>query len=82
MIDATYGVIEEKYTVGNHSRISYGIAAYADIEHNGTAIVVASVNDITSDRERITQLVDDCNRLNLSLIHLNDVVEDFFVVNT
>ena len=43
----------------------------------GSATIVASVHDITSDKDAIAALVDDCNRLELSTIHLLDVVEDF-----
>lgn len=80
MTDITYGVTEEKYSLGDSSRISYGIAAYADADIDGTATVVASVNDITDDRERLSQFVELCNQLQLSLCHLLDAVEDFLTV--
>ena len=73
----SYGIIEERYTLGNESRVSYGISAYSDANENGTATVVASVHDITSNKESLARLVDDCNRLKLSTVHLHDVVEDF-----
>ena len=76
----TYGLTEESYSIGSTSRISYGIAVYADADIDGTATVIASVHDITSDRERLSALVDACNRLELSLCHLSDVVEDFLTV--
>lgn len=75
----TYGITEEIYSLGPDSRITYGIAAYADAENDGTATVLQSINDITSDREKIQALVETCNRLKLSIIHLRDVVEDFLV---
>ena len=80
MIEITYGVTEEKYSLGGSSRISYGIAAYADAEIDGTATVIASVHDVTDDKERLTNLVDLCNELKLSVCHLSDVVEDFLTV--
>ena len=73
----SYGISEEIYSLGKNSRTSYGIAAYADIDGDGTATIVASVHDITSDKSRLTELVHQCNRLGLSLIHLDDVIEDF-----
>lgn len=77
MMNVTYAVAEEKYALGKEKRTSYGIVAYANAEQDGTATIVASVRDITSDKKRLKKLVDDCNRLKLSTVHLPDVVEDF-----
>ena len=77
MNEITYGISEEKYALGNESRTSYGIVAYADSEKNGTASIVASVNDITDDKDKLSAFADACNRCELSLVHLPDVVEDF-----
>ena len=77
MMNVTYAVSEEKYVIGNESRISYGIVAYSNAEQEGAATIVASIRDITSDNHRLIKLVDDCNRLELSPLHLPDVVEDF-----
>lgn len=77
MMNVTYAVAEEKYALGEERRTSYGIVAYSNAEQYGTATIVASVHDITSDKQRLRRLVDDCNRLKLSTMHLHDVVEDF-----
>ena len=77
MMNVTYAVAEEKYALGEEKRTSYGIVAYANAEQDGTATIVTSVRDITSDNHRLIKLVDDCNRLELSPLHLPDVVEDF-----
>ena len=77
MMNVTYAVAEEKYAFGEEKRTSYGIVAYANAEQNGTATIVASIRDITSDKNHLKKLVDDCNRLELSTVHLHDVVEDF-----
>lgn len=77
MMNVTYGVTEEIYFLGTSSRTSYGIAAYAASEVDGTATIIASVHDITADKQSLSELVDLCNRLELSTIHLNDVVVDF-----
>lgn len=74
---ATYAIVEERYSFGNTSRTSYGIVALSDPDKDGNATIVASVHDITSDKYAIAALIDDCNRLELSTIHLLDVVEDF-----
>ena len=73
----TYGVTEEIYTLGAVSRRAFGIAAYADAKEDGTATIVAAVHDITEDRAKLEGLVAACNREGLSLVHLDDIVEDF-----
>ena len=79
MMNVTYAIAEEKYALGEEKRTSYGIIVYANAAQDGTATIVASVRDITSDKKRLKKLVDDCNRLELSIIHLPDVVEDFLL---
>ena len=78
----TYGIVKEVRTCGEASRISYGIAAYANLDDDGTVTVVASVSDISSDGQIISDLVEKCNRLNLSVCHLNDIIEDFIAYNS
>lgn len=73
----SYGVTEEVYVIGFQSRVSYGIAAYADSDAEGTASILSSVRDISSDRASIEELAGLCNRLELDVIHLIDAVEDF-----
>ena len=77
MMNVTYGVTEEIYSLGHSFRASYGVAAYADSEEDGTATIVASVRDVTADKQALAERVAFCNRLELSTIHLNDVVKDF-----
>lgn len=77
MTNVTYAVIEEKYSSGDCSRTSYGITACANFAEDGTATVVASVHDVTDDKQALSELVSLCNRLELSIVHLSDVVEDF-----
>lgn len=77
MMNISYGLIEEKYNCGTESRISYGIAVYSNPELDGSATVIESVHDITCDKEKLLQLIKDCNDLHLSRVHLLDVVEDF-----
>ena len=80
MSDITYGVVEERYAMGTKIRISYGISAFDTDEKDDMSTIVASVHDITDDRESLTGLVKRCNMLKLSLVHLNEVVEDFLSV--
>ena len=79
MKNITYAVSEERYTFGDEVRTSYGIVAYSNDIQDGSKTIVASVRDITSDKTSLTKLVNDCNRLELSTVHLNDVVEDFLL---
>lgn len=79
MKNITYAISEERYTFGNETRISYGIVVYSNADQDGSKTIVASVRDVTSDKAGLTRLVDDCNRLELSTVHLNDVVEDFLL---
>ena len=77
MTTITYGVSEEKYSSDDSTRISYGIVAYAGSKQDGIASIVASVRDISNNKTRIEQLADLFNRMELSPIHLNDVIADF-----
>lgn len=78
MIPITYGVIEETYSTDEDYRVSYGIACYADLEECGTATIVNSVRDISSDKKTISDIVLLFNTNKLSLIHFEDVVDDIF----
>ncbi len=73
----TYGITEEIHSLGAACRAAYGIAAYADSENDGTATILRSIHDVTSDREKLQALAATCNHLKLSTVHFLDVVEDF-----
>lgn len=75
-----YGIIQEMYSLGTETRISYGIAVYSDPESNGTASVISSVLDISDNKEKIDTLVRLCNSHRLSPIHLQDIIEDFLAL--
>ncbi len=59
-----YMLLQEVY----NSHIAYGIT-----------VGNISIHDITSDKDKILLLVELCNRLKLSPLHLRDVVDDFLV---
>ena len=77
MVSITYGITKEIYSLGTESRVSYGVAAYADAEKDGTATIVASVHDITSDIRGLLKLISECNSLAVSPIHLENIIEDY-----
>lgn len=72
-----YGIIEETYALGEKSRVSYGIAAYANADVDGTITIVESIRDISSNKQKLLELVERCNRLGLSITHLHNVIDDF-----
>lgn len=80
MSNLTYGVTEEIRRIGDDTRISYGIAVYADAEQDGTGTIVASITDICTRRQPLEKLVEWCNLLELSPTHLRDVVDDFLSI--
>lgn len=51
--------------------IAYGLDA---VDADGR--ILRSVPDLLLDRWRVMDLIDRCNALELSLIHLDDVIED------
>ena len=77
MIDITYVITEEIYTLGDDRRVSYGIAGCSNSKSDGTATIVVSFRDISSDKSQISELLNVCNRLSLSTYHLMDVICDF-----
>ncbi len=64
-----YNLIHINYTSDdNINYIGYGI-------HETESNLI--INDITTDKARLEQLVDTMNRLQVSPIHARDVVDDF-----
>ncbi len=80
MTHVTYELIKESYPSDTGYSVSYGILAYESSPENGTTTIIATVHNITSDGSALSDLVTICNRLNLSPIHLHDVVEDFLSI--
>ena len=67
----TYFVLPGKTVVENIEHITYGIG----VMHNN--VMIASIPDITTEFNKLKNLVLTCNENDLSLTHLEDVVEDF-----
>ncbi len=72
-----YGIIHETYCYDSIERVSYGIVCYENAQIDGIVSVAATIHDITSDYDSLNRLVELCNRLSLSPLHLHDVVEDY-----
>lgn len=73
-----YVVVREDYLDDAHSRTAYGIAAVEECD--GCPAVMQSVSDVCADFAPVQELVQCCNELQLDLIHLYDVVEDFLIM--
>ena len=68
-----YKVIKENLQnceFGNY--VAYGIAVCL----KSTNIILISISDVFLEKERAKKLVELCNKNNLELIHLKEVVED------
>ena len=78
MTDIIYGITEEIYSLGDNQRVSYGIAAYSNSAIDSTATIIVSVRDVSADKNSVEHLVNLCNKLSVSILHLEDVIEDFF----
>lgn len=76
----TYTVTDNISSHGGSDRISYGIDVYISTDKDSAASVIASVKDITSDKSKLAALVRKCNDLQLSPIHLYDVIEDLITI--
>lgn len=53
---------------------AFGIAVYDESSH-----IIRQISDITTDEIAIRQLIQKCNQLRLSPLHLKDVVDDFLL---
>lgn len=63
-----YCIVDCEVSVDGESYFSYGIKC-GEI----------TVNDLSTNREKVQQFVDSCNRLKLSPTHIFDAVEDFVI---
>ena len=70
-------LIESRVAADIGSCLSYGIAVCADGENSRQERWC--LYDVTVNKERLALLVEQCNRLQLSPIHLKEIVEDFLL---
>lgn len=54
--------------------IAYGIQAV--FERNNRMIVYSTINDISTDRNQVIEMIEKFNTYELSPIHLKDAIED------
>lgn len=75
----TYAVTNEICSSCGINRISYGIDAHVKTDPKCKSTVIASIKNITFDKSKLDALVKQCNALQLSLVHLYDVIEDLII---
>lgn len=60
----------------NYNNIhTYGIAAA--VNYDGYFVLIESFNDLSTDKHSVECLANMCNNLNLDILHLKDIVDDF-----
>ena len=70
MYNGKYSLIQGIYTIDSNDHIGYGIAYKAHDK-------IIAFEDISLNLEKLSTLVNLCNSLMLSPLHLSDVVNDF-----
>lgn len=70
-----YTLVEKK---NEEKQAVYGIALLEE-DHNTVVYELNRVDNITCDKITLEKLVCRCNSLNLSPIHLDEVIEDFLL---
>ncbi len=75
MREYQYIIVEQRIGEGDTMRISYGIAAA--IVYDECIQVLHCFYDLSTERAPVQELVQTCNALELDVLHLSDVVDDF-----
>ena len=76
----TYGIIQETHEADVSKRKSYGIAAYSDVEVNGTGCILYSACDLSDEKETLELLVERLNREQISEEHFAEIIEDYLAM--
>ena len=69
-----YVLTKTTYYNGEHTRTSYGIAVISTLDNIS---VLCEITDITDGRNKLQKLVEFCNKKQLDIDHLQNVVDDF-----
>ena len=81
-MNVKYVLIKDMYCYRFKIETSYGIAAFVDEWQQGFKTIVASVHNVSTDGQKVKQLVDKCNEMGLSPVHLDDVVYDMIAAHS
>ena len=74
MMKTEYCVVEEKYMVREKEHLAYGIAEIEVYEDSYS--VIEAIHNCCYEKCIIEKIVEKCNRLDISPIHLNEVIID------
>ena len=69
-----YVLTETTYYNGEHTRTSYGITVISTLDNIS---VLCEMTDITDERDKLQKLVELCNKKQLDIDHLPNVVDNF-----
>ena len=71
-MDCVYVLVCGTYSDDVGVRVVYGIAVV-----DSNRVTISAALDLSPDKSKVADLVRKCNRLKLSPIHFQDVIEDF-----
>lgn len=69
-----YRVLQQEKEIEGQKYISCAIALYEDKE------LIRIINDVFSDVNEAERFVEICNRLKVSVLHIDDIIEDWLSV--
>ena len=69
-----YTINEKTISINDMSRISYGMDIYDDTY--GRMILLLKIYDISTEKNKVEDLISSCNRLNASPTHIFEIIED------
>lgn len=72
-----YRITQAQYTIEGCTYTVYGLSVYRRDADNVSVLPVREIPNISLSRARTAELADRCNRLQPSLLHLDDILEDF-----
>ncbi|MBE6631634.1 MAG: hypothetical protein E7623_02910 [Ruminococcaceae bacterium] len=70
-----YILIESSFLSNGVRNTTYGIA-YTDFS-NGIPVILKAIPDLSTNKDRVQYLAVLCTELQLSPLHLRDVIDDF-----
>jgi hypothetical protein len=77
----TYGIINESHEIEGEHRTSYGIAAYSDVEVNGSACILCTKSDLSCERAPLEEFVSRLNGEQVSVTQLEERIEEYLATH-
>ena len=72
-----YRISASRHVAEGRTYTAYGISVYQTIPPDPLPQLIRDIPDISQSLSRVATLVERCNRLQPSLVHLDDIVEDY-----